>query len=140
LSAGSFLPGGYVLGVVNNTPLTPTRSRRRLGWRAICGYVKSRPEAYYHIQQNSWGGKRGASGATVRIEPDVTCTDPAPTSAAERWMRSFVVDWRFAKRFDAYAGVVYSQVANGLRRLPCQGSWQRHSNRVRRRPCLKFNF
>jgi len=27
---------------------------------------------------------------------------------------SFVVDGRFAKRFDAYAGVVYSQVANGF--------------------------
>jgi predicted porin len=27
---------------------------------------------------------------------------------------SFVADWRFAKRFDAYAGIMWSQVQNGL--------------------------
>ena len=27
---------------------------------------------------------------------------------------SFVVDYRFAKRFDAYAGIMWSQVSNGL--------------------------
>ena len=27
---------------------------------------------------------------------------------------SFVADWRFARHFDAYAGVMWSQVQNGL--------------------------
>jgi predicted porin len=27
---------------------------------------------------------------------------------------SFVADYRFAKRFDAYAGIMWSQVSNGL--------------------------
>jgi hypothetical protein len=27
---------------------------------------------------------------------------------------SFVGDWRFARHFDAYAGVMWSQVQNGL--------------------------
>jgi hypothetical protein len=27
---------------------------------------------------------------------------------------SFVTDWRFAKKFDAYAGIVFSQVNGGL--------------------------
>jgi predicted porin len=27
---------------------------------------------------------------------------------------SFVADYRFAKRFDAYAGIMWSQISNGL--------------------------
>jgi predicted porin len=35
---------------------------------------------------------------------------------------SFVADYRFAKRFDTYAGIMWSQVSNGLANGYLQGS------------------
>jgi hypothetical protein len=57
--------------------------------------------AYYHEQQNSFGV--------------VSCSDSSlATCSGQLDAVSFVVDRRFAKLFDAYAGAMYSQASNGL--------------------------
>lgn len=57
--------------------------------------------AYYHYDQNSYG--------------KTFCTDnSASTCAGTLDAVSIDVDWKFAKKFDAYAGFMYSQVHNGL--------------------------
>jgi predicted porin len=57
--------------------------------------------AYYHYDQNSFG--------------KAFCnTTAAPTCAGTLDAVSFNVDWQFAKKFDLYAGMMYSAVHNGL--------------------------
>jgi predicted porin len=47
---------------------------------------------------------------------------------------SFDVDWQFAKKFDAYAGVMYSEVQNGL------ASGYLNSNNFAPTAGLRFRF
>jgi predicted porin len=57
--------------------------------------------AYYHYDQNSFGR--------------TFCNNSsASTCAGTLDAVSINVDWKFAKKFDLYAGVMYSQVHNGL--------------------------
>lgn len=57
--------------------------------------------AYYHYLQNSFGVV-GCSTAAL-----ATCSGTLDAV-------SFAIDWRFAAKFDAYAGFMFSQVNNGL--------------------------
>jgi predicted porin len=60
--------------------------------------------AYYHEWQNSF-----ATGANAG------CTDArASQCAGSLDAVSLMVDWRFARHVDMYAGVMWSQVQNGL--------------------------
>ena len=57
--------------------------------------------AYYHYDQNSFG--------------KTFCGDnSASTCAGTLDAVSINVDWKFAKKFDLYAGMMFSQVRNGL--------------------------
>jgi predicted porin len=57
--------------------------------------------AYYHYDQNSFGA--------------VSCSSAALSTCSGTFDAiSFAVDWKFAKKFDAYAGLMYSQVNDGL--------------------------
>jgi predicted porin len=58
--------------------------------------------AYYHYDQNSFG-----AGASCNTAAKSTCSGTFDAV-------SFVVDWQFAKKFDAYAGFMFSQVNNGM--------------------------
>ena len=63
--------------------------------------------AYYHEEQNSF-----QSGA---VNVGGVCTTSAFAQCSGQLDAvSFVADYRFAKRFDAYAGIMWSQVSNGL--------------------------
>lgn len=57
--------------------------------------------AYYQYFQNSYG-KTKCSNAS------------SPTCSGTLDAVSFDVDWKFAKKFDLYGGVMYSEVHNGL--------------------------
>jgi predicted porin len=103
LPVGSAIIGGYTLGTVSNTGF-PNARDLQVFWTGAKYAVRSDVDlitAYYHQQQNSFGvvGCSNASLATCSGQLDAV---------------SFVVDYRFAKRFDAYAGAMYSQVSNGL--------------------------
>jgi predicted porin len=59
--------------------------------------------AYYHYDQNSFHVGGFCNSATV-----------ASSCSGQLNAASFDIDWQFAKKFDLYAGVMYSAVAGGL--------------------------
>src|SRR6202165_2599700 len=59
--------------------------------------------AYYHYDQPAFG-------APVNCADAAACPNCHGTFDAV----SFVIDWQFAKKFDAYAGLMFSQVNGGL--------------------------
>jgi predicted porin len=103
LPVGSTIIGGYTLATVSNTAF-PNAKDLQVFWAGAKYAVRSDIDliaAYYHEQQNSFG--------------TVSCSDASlATCSGQLNAASLLVDYRFAKRFDAYAGAMYSQVANGL--------------------------
>ena len=110
LTAGAFLAGGYNIGVPNNLNFTTDRILQTF-W--IGARYSVRPDldlalAYYHENQNSFIIGNGTN-------PTGTCnTAVSGGCSGQLDAVSLVADWRFAKRFDAYAGIMWSQVQNGL--------------------------
>jgi predicted porin len=103
LPVGSTIIGGYTLGTVSNTAF-PNAKDLQVFWAGAKYAVRSDTDliaAYYHEQQNSFGV--------------VSCSNSSlSTCSGQLDAVSLLVDYRFAKRFDAYVGAMYSQVENGL--------------------------
>jgi predicted porin len=110
LGAGAFLEGGYVITAPNNTNFTTDRILQ-VAWVGAKYSVRSDLDlsvAYYHEIQNSFIIGNGTN-------PTGTCNTVVSAGCSGTLDAvSFVADWRFAKHFDAYAGVMWSQVQNGL--------------------------
>ncbi len=110
LAPGAFLLGGYNVGVANNTNFTTDRILQTF-W--VGTRYSVRPDldlslAYYHEHQNSFVIGNGSN-------PTGTCSNVSSAGCSGSLDAvSFVADWRFAKHFDAYAGIMWSQVQNGL--------------------------
>ena len=110
LLPGAFLAGGYNAGAVNNTNFTTDRVLQTF-W--VGTKYSVRPDldlalAYYHENQNSFIIGNGSN-------PTGTCsTSVSAGCKGSLDAVSFVADWRFARHFDAYAGIMWSQVQNGL--------------------------
>jgi predicted porin len=110
LAPGAFIEGGYTVFAPNNTNFT-TDKIFQVFW--VGGKYSARPDldlalAYYHQSQNSFVIGNGTN-------PTGTCS--SAVSAGCRGTLdavSFVADYRFAKHFDAYAGIMWSQAQNGL--------------------------
>jgi predicted porin len=106
LDVGAQIPnsgGGYSLGSVNNTAFT-NKKKLQVFWAGAKYAVRADIDliaAYYHEQQNSFQGN-GCSDDTF-----AACSGQLNAV-------SVVADYRFAKRFDVYAGAMYSKVSNGL--------------------------
>ncbi len=111
LAVGSFITGGYSLGAVNNTNFTTDRILQ-VFWGGVKYAVRSDVDlsvAYYHEEQNSF---QGGTSATLNA---AHCSNASLAQCSGQLDAvSFVADYRFAKRFDAYAGIMWSQVSNGL--------------------------
>jgi predicted porin len=60
--------------------------------------------AYYHYDQNSFGGGASSGCTTIAFS---SCSGTFDAVSA-------MVDWQFEAKYDAYAGVMYSQVNDGL--------------------------
>jgi predicted porin len=65
--------------------------------------------AYYHISQNSW-----TIGLTPTGTQGIGCADAGLLCAGKFDEVSLSVDFAFSKRYDAYAGVNWSEVQDGL--------------------------
>jgi predicted porin len=110
LAPGAFLAGGYNVGAPNNTNFTTDRILQTF-W--VGARYSVRPDldlalAYYHENQNSFIIGNGSN-------PTGTCSNVSSAGCSGSLDAvSFVVDYRFAKHFDAYAGIMWSQVQNGL--------------------------
>jgi predicted porin len=101
--AGSIDIGGYVLSVTNNAAYD-IQKILQISW--IGARYSITPDfdltaAYYQYNQKSYN----ATGCTNNSEG---------SCAGELHDASLVADYHFTKRFDAYAGVQYSLVQNGL--------------------------
>jgi predicted porin len=108
LANGAFIEGGYTVFAPNNTNFTTDKILQTVwvGARYAATRDLDLTLAYYHENQNSFVNATNRTG---------TC-NTAISSACSGTLDavSFVVDWRFARHFDAYAGVMWSQVQNGL--------------------------
>ena len=110
LAPGAFLAGGYTVGVPNNTNFTTDRILQT-AW--IGARWSVRPDldlsvAYYHEWQNSFVIGNGSN-------PTGTCSNASSAGCSGALDAvSFVADYRFARHVDVYAGVMWSQVRNGL--------------------------
>ena len=110
LSAGAWLEGGYTIGAPNNTNFT-TDKIFQVFWVGAKYSVKPDLDltvAYYHQKQNSFVIGNGTN-------PTGTC-DTAVSAGCGGTLDavSLVADYRFARHFDAYAGIMWSQAQNGL--------------------------
>jgi predicted porin len=110
LAPGAFLEGGYSVFAPNNTNFTTDRILQ-VFWAGAKYSVRSDLDltvAYYHENQNSFIVGNGTN-------PTGTCSTAVSSGCSGQLDAvSFLADYRFAKHFDAYAGIMWSQVANGL--------------------------
>jgi len=99
--------GGYVLAFVNNAPFTTTDRVLQVYWAGVKYPVNQNLDltaAFYGYKQNSF-----ATGK------DAGCTNNVSSGCSGNlWAYSFAAVYRLTKRFDAYAGAMYSGVKNGL--------------------------
>jgi predicted porin len=106
LGAGFDDIGGYKLAFVNNAAF-PNDKILQVFWAGVKYKVVPNVEltgAYYGYKQNSYGtGAVAGCSSTI----DGTCSGSLDAF-------SFDADWRLSKRFDAYAGVLYTGVHGGL--------------------------
>jgi len=105
LSAG-FNLAAYTIAYVNNTAF-PSDKTLQVFWAGVRYTVLPELDlvgAYYGYKQNSYG-----TGANAGCSTSV-----AGTCSGREDVISFDADYRLSKRFDAYAGVMYSGVHDGL--------------------------
>ncbi|WP_051397209.1 porin [Bradyrhizobium elkanii] len=111
LFAGQTILGGYTLASANNTSFTTDRILQ-VFWTGARYAVRPYLDlsvGYYHEEQNSY---QGGTPATLNAGH---CTDASLSQCSGQLDAiSFLADYRFAKRFDAYAGIMWAQVSNGL--------------------------
>jgi predicted porin len=111
LLAGNSIVGGYTLGTANNTAFA-TDKVLQVFWGGVRYAVRPDVDlgfAYYHEEQNSF---QGGTPATLNA---ARCRDASLAQCSGQLDAiSFVADYKFAKRFDAYAGIMWSKVSNGL--------------------------
>jgi predicted porin len=106
LPAGFDTIGGYKLAYVNNAAF-PHDKTMQVFWGGVRYTVIPELDlvgAYYGYKQDAYG-----TGATAGCSSNVsgTCSGTLDTV-------SFDADYRLSKRFDAYAGVMYTGVHDGL--------------------------
>jgi predicted porin len=98
--------GGYKLAFVNNAAF-PNDKILQVYWAGVKFAVNSSFDltaSYYGYSQNAYGSGANAGCSTTKSG---TCSG---TESAV----SFSADYRFTKRFDVYAGIMWTQVNNGL--------------------------
>jgi predicted porin len=103
---GQMIIGGYVLATTNNTAFPKTKTLQ-IGWIGLKYTVAPQLDlygAFYRYDQNSYSvASPGCTSAAIS----------AQCKGGENFA-SFVVDYRFSKRFDGYAGAMWSSVSGGL--------------------------
>ena len=106
LNPGTPIIGGYVLAFTNNTAYDNEKTLD-VYWAGIKAGITPDLDvmaAYYGYNQNSFAkGADAGCGTTV-----------SSGCSGTEGVASLVLDYRLTKRFDAYAGVMWSGVQNGL--------------------------
>jgi predicted porin len=106
LGIGATAQGGYLLSGVEDNNLDSTK-KVQVYWGGVkYTFNDSKTDitlSYYGLQQN-----------TFRVPPTCTPTNMRASCAGHLNEGSLYVDHHFTKRFDAYAGIAYSNVSGGL--------------------------
>ena len=108
LTPGAFVMGGYNLSNVNNTNYLSDK-HLQIFWAGVKYAVTPTLDivgAYYGERQNSFVNSTNLTG-TCTTSVSAACSGALDAG-------SFVIDWRFARQFDLYAGVMYSQKTGGI--------------------------
>lgn len=108
LQSGAFIQGGYTVFAPNNTNFTTERINQVewIGVKYLATPDLDLTTAYYHQSQNSFVNAANPTG---------TCSNVSASSCSGSLDGvSLVADWRFARHFDVFAGMMWSQVTNGL--------------------------
>jgi predicted porin len=91
---------------INNTAFNAGDRLFQVFWTGVKYAVTDNLDvigAYYHYDQPTFGAPANCAAA------------PRPANCHGTFDAvSFVVDWQFAKKFDAYAGIMFSEVNGGL--------------------------
>lgn len=111
LQAGNSFLAGYTFGTVNNTAFA-TDKILQVYWTGARYAVRPDLEltvAYYHEAQNSFQGGTPATQNAGRCRDASLAQCSGQIDAV-----SFVVDYKISPHANAYAGMMWSQVSNGL--------------------------
>ena len=106
VAAGTSGLGGYILAYVNNAAYANDK-KLDVYWAGVRYSVLPRLDliaAYYGYRQNAYGSGAEAGCSTAAY---AVCSGTFQAYSLD-------ADYRFTKRFDAYAGLMYSSVSNGL--------------------------
>ena len=109
LAPGAFLQGGMIAGFVNNTQYASGDKILQTAWFGVRYAITPALDitgAYYHEWQNQYDP---TISATCAVQGSLNAKCSGTLDAV-----SLVVDWRFARHMDFYAGVMWSQVNGGL--------------------------
>lgn len=101
--------GGYMFGSLNQAAYN-NKKELQISWVGLKYALSPKFDvtgAYYHYDQNAYysGTNRAAWGCR---------SEYASSCAGQLNAISLVADYKFTKRFDAYAGVMWSGVSDGL--------------------------
>ncbi len=113
LAAGFDGLGGYLVSVTNNNAYAFDKVLQVswLGAKYQLNTQWSLSGAYYHYDQNDYHSAKNSAGVVVRAP---CSNNSASQCSGSMDAFSLVADYRFTKRFDTYAGVMYSKVSDGL--------------------------
>jgi predicted porin len=127
LNPGAFMNGGYNIGIVNNA-FYQTDRVMNIFWAGVKYAVTPTLDimgAYYGYRQNNFLQSGLPAGSLVNPTPAgvIGAVNPANVGCSSSLfagcsgsmdMVSVAMDWRFARHFDFYAGISYSQKQGGL--------------------------
>jgi len=100
--------GGYKLGAVTLTAYSEEQKVLKVMWGGVKYTLFSKLDltgAYYGYHQNSYNTTKALVGCSSLA---------AGSCSGNEWVYSVDADYRWTKRFDTYAGVMYSSVGGGL--------------------------
>jgi predicted porin len=101
--------GGYPLAVGINIDSSAVYNMEWVGAKYAMHTGWSYSAALYHVSQNSWTIGQGTTGTQ-----GIGCADAGLLCAGDFYEASAVVDYAFNKHYDAYGGLNYSEVTDGL--------------------------
>ena len=119
LFIGANVQGGYVAAAVNNAAFNSTRVTQTawFGTRYAITPALDITGAWYHLWQNNFVNSASA-GSNFQNPVAGACgfavASQSSGCAGSEDVVSLVVDWRFARHMDFYAGVAWSEVRGGV--------------------------
>jgi predicted porin len=117
LSPGAFVLGGYIAGTANDLAFNTPRVLQTawIGARYLITPSLDITGAWYHEWQNNFvNAASGSNFVNVGAACAFTTASVSSGCRGTEDVVSLVVDWRFARHVDLYAGVAWSQVQGGL--------------------------